>query len=525
MMSNELEEFTKKFPKIKVNDKTIEETMSYRENSIVWFLQHRLEFDHMPPIFPNMDKINKAIKQNIILPRNKAKEFLIRRILEKNERIKQKLSKNKRKELQFNTENRILYLVPANRTTIKQDKIYVNRLNDVINKVDESKEISQEIITFDALTKAASRDLSNHPTFLYKYCNKEICKIADKESKKLSKKWEKIKKDIKFDSQREMLIFQNYLPALDFTFSKEFIEIIISSYEILHKILRENKINCVILDGFGSIPERSMIRATYDLNIPCLRLQHGFRTPINNRWLYPENCYACMFNQEIKESIVENGGKKENIFVTGATFLGKLPEKTKKSNLKKQVLFCTNSLVEESIMEKNKYFKIVEQILSELKRQNTEIIIKMHPSERYQNLYKKIIKKLNIKNIKIYQNIPQKETYNLISNSDMLISFYSTIILEANLMGIPTLEIDYEEQRDMMDLTFGKDKAVVMLDPEKPEIIEEYLNNKKKIDLLKKERKALINRAFYKIDGKVEERVLNVIKNLIKTQQSSQLAP
>ena len=114
----------------------------------------------------------------------------------------------------------------------------------------------------------------------------------------------------------------------------------------------------------------------------------------------------------------------------------------------------------------------------------------------------------------------KKELYDLINESDLTISFYSTILLESNLTSTTTALITHEELTNTQQTRFNKNKAIIELkyneDPTK--LIKNYLFDKEKIDSLKKPREELIERFFYKLDNKMPERVMKVIQNLINSQ-------
>lgn len=507
--------FIEKFPQKNIENQKIEDLLSYKENSIWWFFKNRLEGDHLPNQFPKREEIERGLDKKV--PENKIKILAMRKALEINEKIKIKLSKKEEKELK--TKNKILCLVPA----IRKKGDYVDRIDKILKELDKKEDTDYILEFFEAQSKITNLRKRN---LFFKYITKEITKKAKKEAEKINKNWIKIKKGIEFDTEKEEKIFKSYLPAFNFLFSKEMISSIVSYYETLQKLMKEKEINCVLLDSSGSITERVAIKAAKKLNIPCIRFLHGGLYMPTRKWDYPKNLYICIPNEDVKERLLELGAKEENIFLTGATFLEDLPEKKENKSENKQILFCTTSLVEESTMKKEKYFKIIENILSATKEiQKTDMIIKLHPSEIHKKEYEKIIKKLNLKNVRIIQKGTKKELYDLMNSSNLIITFYSTILLEANILEKPTILITHEELSPTQKTRFKENKAVIKLEYNKDpkELIKKYLFNKEEIVALKEPRKKLIRRFFYKLDDKMPQRVVTKIEELINLQSSQSI--
>jgi len=198
--------------------------------------------------------------------------------------------------------------------------------------------------------------------------------------------------------------------------------------------------------------ERTILSLSKLHNIPSLQLQHGIISYVNHEnriWFTLQlrdiitDKYA-LYGNTTHKTFLDNGADKEKLVITGCPRYDELFNYPK-SNKKNQILFLTSG-----IPTSYSYFNSVDVILhyEELvttifKKLHTftdkNIVIKRHPSQDEIIDIKQIASEL-LPNAKIISNA---NTYELISNSDVIISPPSTAITEAIALDKPVLLIKY----------------------------------------------------------------------------------
>ncbi|ABR56015.1 hypothetical protein Maeo_0429 [Methanococcus aeolicus Nankai-3] len=110
-----------------------------------------------------------------------------------------------------------------------------------------------------------------------------------------------------------------------------------------------------------------------------------------------------------------------------------------KDNRKLTVLYATQPWVRDGIIEKRKYIEFLYKFFNILKQIDCDIIIKFHPRDN-DNIYKNILKKLNIKNVEYSYKAPPFFIED-IKKSDVLLTHISGICYESILAGTPVISI------------------------------------------------------------------------------------
>jgi len=222
-----------------------------------------------------------------------------------------------------------------------------------------------------------------------------------------------------------------------------------------------------------------------------------------------------------KEWMIEQGLKKEGLIVTGSI---KFDEYAKNENLvdiRKKFDIKKNKKIICFIAQPNKNLKLLSSGLShkegiELyktlfntikKLKEFFLIIKLHPSEEYENLSKEILKKEKIKNAIILDKNSQLKP--LLKQSDLIITVSSSVSLEVMFFKKPLLIINF----------FNKEPTVPFVENgmckeirDKNKLKESMINSiKNKDKLVKKYEKYLKDYAI--VDGNSYKRISNIILN------------
>ncbi|MFH1376331.1 MAG: methyltransferase domain-containing protein [Candidatus Woesearchaeota archaeon] len=309
------------------------------------------------------------------------------------------------KKIKDNNKYDILYLLPLIRK--KGDEL--ERVGDIYNYI-KSLGHAQKVIYFD---KLSSKRIRYREDMIYNY--------FDSIFQSNNIKYKKTK-----------------IPPEDFIYSKEVIRLINIYYKICLDIIKKYDCKCVLLDGFGNLVEKCMIIAGKSMNIPCFRLTHGFLIP-DVEYTYPDNCHVLCYNHLLKDMLLKNGAKKENLHLVGYSFVKKP---------KKKVLLCTNAFVEEGTSTIKEYESYIKELSEKLKG-DFELDIKMHPSEENKEIYNKISNK-------VYEDKNVGDKYDFLKKYDLVITFFSSIVLEAIYVDRPIIIIKYKDTEGFSEKCLGK---------------------------------------------------------------------
>lgn len=287
-------------------------------------------------------------------------------------------------------------------------------------------------------------------------------------------------------------------------------------YELIvaEKIINKFKIKKCLVVGEGD-RGRCFIAAGNRLKISTYAVQHGI---IN------ETSSTYIINSRYKEVLVP-----KNTFVWGEKYKELLTSHTNvynKENVNVVGQVRTDHLVQNGYLNINKrsgtlrifyatqYFKDLLEPATlmlfnalNLMKEDYELIIKLHPADLNFEFYEDMVKKFHIKNCKIMKD---GDLYELIKWSDLIISVHSTVVVEAALMNKPSICILLPKYNDaggfVKDgLSFGvKDENELLEYMIKINIGDMTINHNLK---------NYIAQNFYKLDGKVTERIVNIIEN------------
>lgn len=286
-------------------------------------------------------------------------------------------------------------------------------------------------------------------------------------------------------------------------------------YEIIvaEKIINKFKIKKCLVVGEGD-RGRCFISAGNRLKICTYAVQHGIINEtsstyiINSKYrevLVPQNTF--LWGERYKELLIAhtNVYNKENLNVVGQIRTDHLVQngylKMGKSSGAFKIFYATQyfrDLLEPATIM---LFKALN-----LMKEDYELIIKLHPADLNFEFYQDMVKKFNIKNCKILKD---GDLYELIKWSDLIVSVHSTVVVEAALMNKPSICILLPKYNDaggfVKDgLSFGVKDA------------NELLECMVKINIegmtLSHNIQNYIAENFYKLDGNVTNRIVNVIE-------------
>jgi hypothetical protein len=287
-------------------------------------------------------------------------------------------------------------------------------------------------------------------------------------------------------------------------------------YEMLvaEKIINKFKIRKCLVVGEGD-RGRCFIAAGNRLKIHTYAVQHGIINEtsstyiINSKYkdvLVPQNTF--LWGEKYKKLLMEhtNVYNKENLNVVGQVRTDQLVENgyliTNKKSGTLKIFYATQyfrDLLEPATLM---LFKALN-----LMKEEYELIIKLHPADLNFEFYEQMVEKFHIKNCKIMKD---GDLYELIKWSDLIISVHSTVVVEAALMNKPSICILLPKYNDAGG--FVKDGISFGVKDEN-EILKYMVKVGTEDMTIKCNMQNYITENFYKLDGKVTERIVNVLEN------------
>lgn len=285
-----------------------------------------------------------------------------------------------------------------------------------------------------------------------------------------------------------------------------YIKEIITARFVLKKLKIDTVIACDEADR-----ARCIIWAANEKKINTYALQHGIITEASTSYMIPtqEKGYVpnktFLWGKVYKEVLISNTSvyNNENLVVVGQPRTDYLVkkiacEKEVKNTDKIKILYATQYVWDLTKNATEIFINAIKDI------EDVDVIIKLHPVDKYEEFYKKIVEKHKIKNVKITKNM---DIYEAIIWCDLIVSIHSTVVLEGAILNKPSICILLEKYHDQGNFVKEGLSKGAKNEIELKELITkgQYRN-----DNLQE----YVEKSFYKIDGKVSERILeNIVIN------------
>ena len=287
---------------------------------------------------------------------------------------------------------------------------------------------------------------------------------------------------------------------------EEFIKLILLS----DKILKNSNFRCIVSLYTTGQTENAILKMNNN-KISNILLGHGYANFVDDvsRFdifhMYDKFKDKIAVWGKIEKEYIKNSRKvdEKRIFQVGSPrhdIFFDIKKETKKHN-KKQVLILPSPIVNYSGLTDTetflRYEKLIKKIIQILHKFETDIIVKLHPTQDPSNQFIKEIFKQNDKTIPIFHTTPILEQ---LKTADAVIHIephgigLSTAILESLIMNIPTMNIVIKNEIFQFDCI--KEKAILShLDSDDIEksISELLFNENVKNDLIKNTKNHLSN--------------------------------
>lgn len=509
--------------KQKIKNRELDYIFQIEGTPLSWIYKRLLSLHTIPPQFQTKQLIKQLRegKELLFNPKLEKKCRHLKKLYYLNENIKIFLAQNK-KEIKKNiTKPKIIFLTYLDHINPKSGEVF--RLNNLLNIIQKERDFCPLKIVVTPPSKRCYNSLlqqiTSENTF-YTFIRKENKQRAKNIAQKLSKQWDLITEEEKIKIFKNKSYWNCLRYPLDFYFSKEFIYFVALYYFTYQEILMKNNAQAVIITSQHSIHERCLSAVASKQNIPVVLIQHGAGFGAINPALLPP-FFIATFSKYYKQMLIKQKVPPDRIIVTGPLIFDDIYpflkyNQQQKANNQTKILILTVPFVEQSYFSKEKHANYIKMIIQEIQNiPNAKIMIKLHPLEKNLKDYQKIIRLS--KNVQVLQKTGASFLYQLISESDIIINFSSTVALESIILNKPVITILSKEFTNPFNTLISESKATIELKKleELTPAIKKLIFDKKLQQELYKKRLIFTQKLCGLLDGKAAERVAEFVRKKI----------
>jgi len=425
---------------------------------------------------------------------------------------------------------------PITKEPIKEDIV----LGPVIRKLKRDKKNKIILVDTDPFPTLRVNFLFNkNYKHLETYLTKEIKEKAFRETERLLKKWDKLRKNVNF--KKSLILFgipiygllEDKLREL---FHRKFKEAILYIELMNHAIKLEKPNIIVIVDEYG-LYGKAVIVASKLNHILTVAIQHGFIWPYNFAWFHkkgeisnsgkistrycPIPDKTLVGGNYFKNVLIKYGLYPPNsVLVTGHSkydiivYSDELYKKEriyKKLNIdpnKKLIVFISQPYLWTTGLNEIIYRNFFQAIKD---FHNIQTVIKLHPNEYTKSLHKRIANQFGV-NVILVKNI---NLFELLNACDIMMTVASTVAFEAMVLNKPVIFVNPKHEEIGLPFETGSAVLVANNSNEILSSINKIFSDKKIRKKLDSYRKKVIYDYAYKIDGQASDRIIKIIEHTI----------
>jgi CDP-glycerol glycerophosphotransferase (TagB/SpsB family) len=433
------------------------------------------------PVTISFFKYSKFLLKNLLKNKFHLKQKKLKEM--KNNRIKSNIEEfNSHKKNVQNINNKVVFVspityrrklynfnsgVPESREYLIDDLITIGNIknplgisidydsNPMLNlilkeRLESNMEWFPEEILLKSLSKSAKIFLTKYNLLLQKYQFQKLFEFKNIQF------WNVIKDTfLQMQFERYFPYWLSLLDSLDDYFSK-------------------NKPKSIFVTAEGHANTLAYVFVASKHNIKTIRIQQAIITEMNNEFVhdcynseknplgYPIPDYMLIYGSFSKQILIKNGYPVENLIEFGNptyAFLDCLEKIDKEKFYSKhkiptdrKIILFTSTKWQKNLMGKDFDPMIWKELLKYFSKNNEFfIILKPHPGENT-TVYEKILSDYNYENATIIQD----SLINLLYISDVVISNYSSVIIDAVCLNKPVVELIWDTVSDNPSLNFHK---------------------------------------------------------------------
>lgn len=297
---------------------------------------------------------------------------------------------------------------------------------------------------------------------------------------------------------------------------------VIAIMMICENIISKMHLQSSVVAPTGEIFENTVIEIVKKYSIPSFSIPPGTieSNPFYSKWFKSNK--ICVYGNEAMEILKKLGYNENRILVTGNPKYDYIKDfDSVESKIKLEKTLKINSKKKLVVIGMSRWHDNDEIWMSELirfcNRSNFEIIIKTHPLYKIESQYNK--KKIEIISQKCkglrFSIIQDIDLPTLLSASDIVITDYSTIGIEAVLHEKPLISVNFLKENWEEEYPSRMDKYGASLHTEDYKMLErmliEILIQEKHLEKLREGRKKVIMNYNFGNDGKAADRIYHFI--------------
>jgi hypothetical protein len=386
----------------------------------------------------------------------------------------------------------------------------LNSIQKLMNEMNETK-ISHFVFIFDLNSE---KYLNNRKIKFQNFFGERLLLINSLQNSNEGKIFIKQIKEISNSSKLILLQTNHFLNYL--------INQIFSSVAIMiitKRIIDHIKLKSIVTSHNGSKDLPAVVSVAKSNNILTVSIPSFI---IRARYLWFKSDKICIYGKQGEEVLKSLDCDEKRIFLTGNPRYDYIktinPHKNKKFLEDKYNLNSSKKLI---IIGMNRWHKEDDLWMSNLikfcNKKDFEIVIKIHPIYKQNNLHEESENKINIikencKNLKFLFTYDIDPTI-LISASDLVITDYSNLGIEATILDKPMITVNFSgENLDYTTRYHEYGASIYLEDYNKLEdLVEKIFIDEKDIESLTKGRKEIADLYNSYNDGKATQRILKLL--------------
>ena len=376
------------------------------------------------------------------------------------------------------------------------------------------------------------------------YLTPMVRRIISAETKVLRKKWSLLKSDhsfIKLFIFRGINLWDVCGDELELAFW-EALPNVVKYIELSKEIIETEKPDVMVIASENSIDNKALILAGNLKNIPVLAVQHGvvtddysvyFRVSAEELEVCPSRSLLfpdrlAIFGEGTRNTLVREIGYpfEDRIIITGQSSYDVL---IKAGEIFNRERFCAKWGIKPNkkiVLVASQTFTVAgnpevfhKSIIQALKNiSQVQIVIKPHPADaKNEEWFARIAQEMKAKVVVLPKNSNTKEA---LYACDVLIAFYSTVVLEAMILGKPVVTVNLTGSPDPIPYASSGSALGVYKFVDIAPAVREALENQETRNRLEQSRKKYLYKQFYKLDGQATIRVIKLIYDMMVTTPS-----
>ncbi len=372
------------------------------------------------------------------------------------------------------------------------------------------------------------------------YLTWRILRTISEQSKMLKRKWKYLEGDPSFKElfwYKGVSLWDTLKGELRLRFYTYF-PILINDIEISKKIIEIEDINIIVVSDQGDFRNKSLLVAAYPRKIPTLILQTGVMAGSivffehgcafgeldgspSKRPLFPDkfSVYGDGSKDILKEarypfynSIIVTGQPRYDILARASEIYDgeKFRHDLNIAPGKKLVLITMQPSTTFANMEI--FLKNILQALKDDPQIQIVIKPKPDPSDTLEKRYKQLAEEMRSEVIVLPRN---SDTNEALYACDVLITFYSTVALEAMMLGKPVVTVNLTNQPDPVPYAQSDAALGVYKTKDIAPAVKKALDDPETRKRLESSRQKYLYKQCYKIDGQAAKRIVALIYKMI----------